>query len=70
MEHADKGTLKSFLQNLDSALPLQTVFSLIEGMAKGVKALHKQDIVHRDIAARNVLVCRMTIFLTSSCCLT
>jgi serine/threonine protein kinase len=57
MEHADKGTLKAYLRNLDEDLPLQVVFELIIGMAKGIRSLHKQDIVHRDIAARNVLVC-------------
>lgn len=65
MEHADKGTLKTYLQNLDDPLPLNVVLDLVTGMAKGVKSLHKQNIVHRDIAARNVLVCALkAIMLT------
>lgn len=56
MEHADKGTLKNFLQQLDRQLSKEMIFNLVVGMAKGIKSLHKQDIVHRDLAARNVLV--------------
>ena len=29
---------------------------IIDGIAKGVAHLHKQKVVHRDIAARNVLL--------------
>jgi len=55
MEFADLGTL---LQNLRTgpSLALNVQFKLIIGIARGLQFLHKKDIIHRDIAARNILL--------------
>eukprot|EP01126_Amoeba_proteus_P027249 TRINITY_DN2705_c0_g2_i17.p1 TRINITY_DN2705_c0_g2~~TRINITY_DN2705_c0_g2_i17.p1 ORF type:complete len:190 (-),score=35.70 TRINITY_DN2705_c0_g2_i17:100-669(-) len=56
MEHAPKGTLKTYLVNSQCNLHLDLVFKLVIGIASGIRALHKQGIIHRDIAARNFLL--------------
>jgi len=55
MEYAEKGTLVQVLTN-GSPLDLIAEFNLIIGIARGLSFLHKQDVIHRDIAARNILI--------------
>jgi len=55
MEYAGKGTLKAYLKDLAS-LQIDFVFNLVIGIARGLRQLHKQDVIHRDIAARNILL--------------
>jgi len=54
MEYADLGTLLEVLRK--GPLSLNVQFNLVIGIAKGIQFLHKQDIIHRDIAARNILL--------------
>ncbi len=58
----------SFLGSLDKVLstskvPFATKVQYLSGVAKGLFHLHKNKIVHRDIAARNVLVSTIIIML-------
>lgn len=55
MEYAELGTLAQVLRN-GPALGLNMEFSLIMGISRGIQFLHKKDVIHRDIAARNILL--------------
>jgi len=55
MEYAPNGTLKSYLDERDQ-IHLNLMYNLVIGIAKGLRHLHKQDVIHRDIAARNILL--------------
>eukprot|EP01130_Rhizamoeba_saxonica_P010561 TRINITY_DN4336_c0_g2_i1.p1 TRINITY_DN4336_c0_g2~~TRINITY_DN4336_c0_g2_i1.p1 ORF type:complete len:224 (-),score=41.86 TRINITY_DN4336_c0_g2_i1:100-771(-) len=56
MEYAPKGTLRNHLNNLENDLSRENIMHFVEGIAKGLSMLHKQKIVHRDVAARNILL--------------
>jgi serine/threonine protein kinase len=56
MEFAPLGTLSGYLQNLRENLPLETILKLVKGTAAGLSILHKHALVHRDVAARNILL--------------
>jgi len=55
MEYADFGTLLNVLRSSEK-LELINVYNLTIGIARGMQYLHKNDVIHRDIAARNILL--------------
>jgi len=56
MEFAPMGTLRDYLEKLNENLQLNVILKLIQGIACGLSVLHKHGVVHRDIAARNILL--------------
>jgi serine/threonine protein kinase len=52
---SSEGTLASVLMHTD-ALPLERKLELIQGLARGLQAVHAADIVHRDLRPENVLM--------------
>lgn len=44
-------------------LTVQQQLTLVAGIARGILHLHNNNVVHRDIAARNVLVSFLTHLL-------
>eukprot|EP01129_Flabellula_baltica_P005559 TRINITY_DN2025_c0_g1_i1.p1 TRINITY_DN2025_c0_g1~~TRINITY_DN2025_c0_g1_i1.p1 ORF type:complete len:264 (+),score=48.19 TRINITY_DN2025_c0_g1_i1:155-946(+) len=56
MEYAVNGTLKDYLQSSVIPLEFNEKARLIKGIASGLSLLHKLGVVHRDVAARNILL--------------
>ncbi|VDO96491.1 unnamed protein product [Heligmosomoides polygyrus] len=56
MELAPLGELRQYLQSNRATLTLTSLFLYSLQVARAVAYLHEQSLVHRDIAARNVLV--------------
>lgn len=56
VEYCEGGSLASLVYNPQCALPLADQLSIAAKAASGVLHLHRNSIVHRDIAARNVLL--------------
>ena len=61
-EFAGNGDLLQFLKNKRRAghLPEATVWSFFIQMALGVKTMHENNILHRDLKAANVFLCSNT----------
>ncbi|CAD6184461.1 unnamed protein product [Caenorhabditis auriculariae] len=57
MELASRGELREYLQAEKDWLPLRTLLLFCSQLASALVYLHASRFVHRDIAARNVLVC-------------
>lgn len=55
-EFCPRGSLYDLLVKKKKKLPLITLVRMARDIASGILHLHKEMIVHRDIAARNVLV--------------
>jgi len=55
MEYLDGPTLKELLAQ-EGPLPIPRVAALVQQIAAGLEAAHRQGIVHRDLKADNVLV--------------
>lgn len=49
------GTLRDYLVSIDT-LELELCYALIAGVASGLHHLHRNRIIHRDVAARNILL--------------
>jgi serine/threonine protein kinase len=56
MEHADGGSLQSFLRNRPQ--PPDETAALVESLADAVHAAHQHAVVHRDLKPGNVLLFR------------
>jgi predicted Ser/Thr protein kinase len=56
IEFCDGGSLNDTLFDTNKSISMQQKLSWLLGMAKGLEHLHSNNIVHRDIAARNVLL--------------
>ncbi|PIO57346.1 hypothetical protein TELCIR_21247, partial [Teladorsagia circumcincta] len=56
MELAPLGELRQYLQSNRASLSLTSLFLYSLQVARALAYLHERSLVHRDIAARNVLV--------------
>ncbi|RIB14515.1 kinase-like domain-containing protein [Gigaspora rosea] len=56
MQYADSGTLKDYLTENKSILKLDDKISLCKDIIKGLKFLHENNIIHRDLHSKNVLI--------------
>ncbi|KAF0432150.1 serine/threonine protein kinase [Gigaspora margarita] len=56
MQHANNGNLQSYLVSNKHTLSLSDKISLNEAILKGLEFLHNNDIVHRDLHSKNVLI--------------
>lgn len=57
MELAAHGEMRSYLQKSRHSINLETLLSYIFQLSTAMSYLESKNFVHRDIAARNVLVC-------------
>ena len=55
-EFVSGGSLDTLLYDSTKSLTLYQSNSIALGCARGIAHLHAQSIVHRDIAARNILI--------------
>jgi serine/threonine protein kinase len=55
-EFVDNGSLDTWLEKNFSTTQPEVLFSILQGVARGVYHLHMEKIIHRDLAARNVLL--------------
>lgn len=71
-EYAEKGQLKTFLQNEKASLNTPLLFSMAAGVACGMMELERRKIVHCDVRANNILVdgdlvCKIASFSRAHC---
>eukprot|EP00029_Vermamoeba_vermiformis_P010127 TRINITY_DN526_c0_g2_i7.p1 TRINITY_DN526_c0_g2~~TRINITY_DN526_c0_g2_i7.p1 ORF type:complete len:1042 (-),score=152.68 TRINITY_DN526_c0_g2_i7:28-3153(-) len=58
IEFCEGGSLDTKLYNSRDEISIKTQIQWLTGIAKGLSHLHSNNVVHRDVAARNVLVHR------------
>jgi len=56
MEHMDKGSLYDLLHVRSEKLRSMNKYSLMLDIAQGIKYLHNNDILHRDLKSKNILI--------------
>jgi len=56
MEYCENGSLKSLLSSDPTPLPDDQVFEFLLGISRGLLHLSLENIIHRDVAARNILL--------------
>jgi STE20-like kinase len=56
LEFCDGGSLDTKLFDPTQPMTAADQLKIVSGIAKGLYHLHKNQIVHRDMAARNILV--------------
>ena len=56
LEYCTGGGMDKVIFDHSKPLSVQQQLTLIAGIARGILHLHNNNVVHRDIAARNVLV--------------
>ncbi|KAF0494346.1 kinase-like domain-containing protein [Gigaspora margarita] len=64
LEYADSGTLRSYLQNNFKELSWNDKINFALQIASAVKCLHAEEIIHRDLHSKNILVHDKRIKLT------
>ena len=55
-EYLEGGSLCNYLEKDANPLNEENIFQLILGISRGMFHLHLENIVHRDLASRNVLL--------------
>jgi serine/threonine protein kinase len=55
LDYADLGDLQTFVKK-NSQLTQMQIYQIAYGIARGLKALHEQKIVHSDIQLKNIFV--------------
>ncbi|EXX56653.1 Cdc15p [Rhizophagus irregularis DAOM 197198w] len=63
IEYADGGTLQNYLKDHSSNLTWNDKFNLALQLAHAVSYLHDEEIVHRDLHSKNILIHQNTIKL-------
>ncbi|CAB4459932.1 unnamed protein product [Rhizophagus irregularis] len=63
IEYADGGTLQNYLKDHSSNLTWNDKFNLAFQLAHAVSYLHDEEIVHRDLHSKNILIHQNTIKL-------
>ncbi|CAB5203886.1 unnamed protein product [Rhizophagus irregularis] len=61
IEYADGGTLQNYLKDHSSNLTWNDKFNLAFQLAHAVSYLHDEEIVHRDLHSKNILIHQNTI---------
>ncbi|GET54543.1 kinase-like domain-containing protein [Rhizophagus irregularis DAOM 181602=DAOM 197198] len=61
IEYADGGTLQNYLKDHSSNLTWNDKFNLALQLAHAVSYLHDEEIVHRDLHSKNILIHQNTI---------
>jgi len=56
LEFCDLGSLRDLLDSAEIKISFLEVIQIAEDIAKGVQHLHSENIYHRDLSARNILV--------------
>src|SRR5688500_8246042 len=56
MEYLDGSTLETYLQRHGGKLPFSTVLNIMAPVMDALRAVHKENILHRDISPDNVFV--------------
>ncbi|KAF0562503.1 kinase-like protein [Gigaspora margarita] len=56
MQYANDGNLQDYLKEHQHRLDFQAKISLIKPILKGLEFLHDEDIIHRDLHSKNILI--------------
>jgi spleen tyrosine kinase len=56
MEYMSLGSLSKYLEDNEGAIPEKDLSFLVLHVARGMAYLHNSEILHNDLAARNVLI--------------
>jgi len=59
MEYLGMGSLYNLLVEKRQELQHETIVSIFRGISAGMLHLHKENLIHRDLASRNVLLQRL-----------
>lgn len=64
MEYMNDGNLRQYLQNKDNKLSLEDKFRKLQYIVKGLNAIHRQNLVHRDFHSGNILNSYSSTYIT------
>src|ERR1700722_18616262 len=56
MQYADGGNLREYLERNFTALTWENKFKLAYQIAEGIKYLHGENILHRDLHSKNIVI--------------
>ncbi len=56
LEYCNEGSLDKLLYDMDEKLSTEKQLTITNAIAKGLNHLHENNIIHRDLACRNILM--------------
>jgi ephrin-A/ephrin-B len=59
LEYMTQGSLDKFLERMQQEITLENLFQMATDTIAGMLYLEENNIVHRDLALRNLLVCKV-----------
>ncbi|RHZ73758.1 hypothetical protein Glove_229g53 [Diversispora epigaea] len=64
LQYAKDGDLRTYLRNNFKSLDWKTIINMAKDIASGLRCIHDENIVHKDLHSRNILVHEERLLIT------
>ncbi|CAG8655279.1 2131_t:CDS:2, partial [Diversispora eburnea] len=64
LQYAERGDLRTYLQNNFKSIDWKTKINMAKDITRGLRCIHKENKVHKDLNSKNILVHEGRLLIT------